>query len=69
MGEMSPKNNKNYVKEVINKSGVNINNYFKKIKTDVKRLVLSFPNVKFNLTIKTIYSKPIAMNEKNRETL
>ena len=56
--------NKNYVKEVINKSGVNINNYFKKIKPDVKRLVLSFPNVKFNLIIKTIYSKPLAMDEK-----
>lgn len=56
--------NKNYVKEVISKSGININNYFKNIKPDVKRLVLSFPNVKFNLIIKTIYSKPIAVDEK-----
>ena len=60
---MGPKN-PNYVKEVINKSGININNYFSKIKPDVKRLVSSFPNVKFNLIIKTIYSKPTAMNEK-----
>lgn len=58
------KNNKNYIKEIIQKSGININNYFKKIKPDVKRLVLSFPNVKFNLIIKTIYSKPIATSKK-----
>ena len=35
-----------------------------KIKQGVKRLVLSFPNVKFQLGIKTIYSKPVAMNDK-----
>ena len=57
-------NNNNYIKEVINKSGININDYFNKIKQDVKRLVSSFPNVKFQLRIKTIYSKPMAMNEK-----
>ena len=61
---MGTKNPKNYVKEVIKKSGININDYFKKIKPDVKRLVLSFPNVKFNLIIKTIYSKPMAVEEK-----
>ena len=61
--KMSPKksdNNKNYIKEIFNKSGVNIDDYFRNIKPDIKKLVLSFPNVKFNLTIKTIYSKPLA---------
>ena len=57
-------NNNNYIKEVINKSGIYINDYFNKIKQDVKRLVLSFPSVKFQLRIKTINSKPMAMNEK-----
>ena len=64
MVDKNPQNNKNYIKEIINKSGININDYFNKIKQDVKRLVSSFPNVKFQLRIKTIYSKPMAMNEK-----
>ena len=64
MSLQNSQNNKNYIKEVINKSGININDYFNKIKQDVKRLVSSFPIVKFQLRIKTIYSKPMAMNEK-----
>ena len=64
MSLQNSQNNKNYIKEIINKSGININDYFNKIKQDVKRLVSSFPNVKFQLRIKTIYSKPMAMNEK-----
>ena len=64
---MNPKksqNNKNYIKETINISGINIDDYFNKIKKDVKRLVLSFPNIKFKLNIKTLYSKPFAMDGK-----
>ena len=57
-------NNKNYIKEIINISGINIDDYFRKIKKTVKNLVLSFPNVKFELNIKTLYSKPLAMNDK-----
>ena len=57
-------NNKNYIKETINKSGINIDDYFNKIKKDIKRLVSSFPNVKFQLRIKTIYSKPLPMDGK-----
>ena len=57
-------NNKNYIKETIDKSGIDIDDYFNKIKQDVKRLVLSFPNVKFQLRIKTIYSKPLPMDGK-----
>ena len=64
MSLQNSQNNKNYIKEIINKIGININDYFNKIKQDVKRLVSSFPNVKFQLRIKTIYSKPMAMNEK-----
>ena len=30
----------------------------------LKKLVSSFPNIKFKLNIKTLYSKPMAMNEK-----
>ena len=64
MSLQNSQNNKNYIKEIINKSGININDYFNKIKQDIKRLVSSFPIVKFQLRIKTIYSKPMAMNEK-----
>ena len=64
---MTPKksqNNKNYIKEIINISGINIDYYFNKIKKDVKRIVFSFNNTKFKLNIKTLYSKPMVMNEK-----
>ena len=57
-------NNKNYIKETINISGINIDDYFNKIKKDIKRLVSSFPNTKFELNIKTLYSKPSAILEK-----
>ena len=64
MAPQKSKCNKNYKTEVINKSGINITDYFKNIKPDVKRIVLSFPNVKFRMSVKTIYSKPLAMDEK-----
>ena len=62
MNQKKSQNNKNYIKETINISGINIDDYFNKIKKDVKRLVLSFPNIKFKLNIKTLYSKPFAMD-------
>ena len=57
-------NNKNYIVKIINISGINIDDYFSKIKNEIKRLVSSFPNIKFKLNIKTLYSKPMVMNEK-----
>ena len=64
MNQKKSQKNKNYIKETINISGINIDDYFNKIKKDVKRLVLSFPNIKFKLNIKTLYSKPFAMDGK-----
>ena len=64
MSQKKSQNNKNYIKETINISGINIDDYFNKIKQDIKRLVSSFPNIKFELNIKTLYSKPSAILEK-----
>ena len=64
MAPPKSQNNKNYIKEIINISGINIDDYFRKIKKTVKNIVLSFHNVKFELNIKTIYSKPLAMCDK-----
>ena len=38
MSPQKPQNNKKYIKETINISGINIDDYFNKIKKDVKKI-------------------------------